>query len=148
MGILGTYWHKICEPLDGYLWHRHITHHLIRPVLRNQILISGAALLFGAVVYAAYPWLFWCGAGMICMTWIFWSWARFFLKIDLGQYSPAFLRAILLGFGLRLIIIAILLYMALAWAHASAQAILIGMVAGAFLAILNYGYHAIFLGRL
>lgn len=72
------------------------------------------------------------------MTWIFWSWARFFLKNNLGEYSAAFLRAILFRFLGRLLLIALLLYLALAYAMASAPAILAGMITGAFLAIVSY----------
>lgn len=147
MSLLGTFWHKICEPLDGYLWHRDITHHIVRPALRNQILASGAALLFGAFLYGAFPWLFWFGAGLLAITWIFWSWARFFLKTDISGYSSAFLRAVLLRFGLRFLFFAFLLYISLAWAQAPASAILAGMAAGAFLAIASYGYNVIVLGR-
>lgn len=138
MNIMSIFWRKICEPLDGYLWHRNITHHIIRPLLRNQILASGACILGGAACYAAFPWLFWFGAGLLCMTWIFWSWAKFFLKVDLGQYSAAFLRAIIIRFFLRLLILAFLLYLALAVCHAPASAILAGLVAGAVLGLISY----------
>ena len=112
MSVVSTFWRKICVPLDGYLWHRNIYHHLAGPALRNQILASGACILAGAVCYAVIPALFWFGAGLLCMTWIFWSWARFFLNVNIAEYSAAFLRAILLRFGLRLIILALLLYLA------------------------------------
>lgn len=147
MGLLGSYWRKICEPLDGFLWHRDISHPVIRPVLRNQILAAGAGLLTGVACYAAYPWVFWFGAGILCMTWIFWSWAKFFLRVDLSAYNAAFLRAVFIRFGARLLLIAFLLYAALAWAAAPGPAILAGMVAGAILAIFSYGYFVIILGR-
>lgn len=147
MSIIGGFWRKICEPLDGFLWQRDITHHLVRPLLRNEILAAGACILAGAACYAAFPWLFWFGAGLAGMSWIFWSWARFFLRADLAAYNAAFLRAVLLRFGLRLIVLALLLYGALAWASASAPAILAGMIAGAFLGIISYGYGVFFLGR-
>ncbi len=147
MGLLSSFWHKICEPLDGFLWQRNITHHLVRPVLRNQILAAGAFILAGAMAYAAFPWIFWFGMGILAMTWVFWSWAKFFLTTNPGEYSAAFLRAILLRFCLRLIIFAILLYAALAWAHASGGAIVAGITAGAFLAIISYGYNVIVLRR-
>lgn len=147
MSLIGAFWHRICEPLDGFLWQRDISHHIIRPLLRNQILASGAALLAGVACYAAYPWIFWFGAGTLCMTWIFWSWARFFLRINIGEYSAAFLRAIFLQFGLRLILIAFLLFAAMAWAKAPAPAILAGMVCGAVLALISYGYYIMFTNR-
>lgn len=147
MSLPGAFWHKICEPLDGYLWHRDIYNHLIRATLRNQILACGFLLLLGVALYAAFPWIFWFGAGMLCMTWIFWSWARFFLRANLAEYNAAFLKAILLRFFARLGLLAALLYLALAWAQAPASAILAGLIAGAFIALLSYGYNVLILGR-
>lgn len=140
MSLAGAFWHKICEPLDGYLWHRNIPDHLIRLTLRNQILACGFLLLCGVALYEAFPWLFWFGSGILCLTWIFWSWARFFVSINIGEYSAAFLRAILLRFFGRLILLALLLYLAMAWADAQATAILAGLIAGAFIALASYGY--------
>lgn len=78
------------------------------------------------------------------MAWISWSWARFFLRVNLGEYSAAFLRAILVRFGLRLILLAILLYMALAWCQAQGPAILAGMVAGAILMLVSFTLRVFF----
>lgn len=147
MSIIAGYWRKICQPLDGFLWYRDISHPIIRPLLRNQILASAACMLMGALCYAVLPWLFWAGTGLLCITWIFWSWARFFLRVNIGEYSAAFLRAILLRFGARLLLLAVLLYIALAWAKAPAPAILAGMICGAFLAIASYVAQAAFSGR-
>ena len=138
MNPVSAFWQKICVPLDGYLWHKNIYHHLVRPTLRNQILASGACILAGAALYAAFPGVFWFGAGLVCMTWIVWSWARFFLNTNIGEFSAAFLRSILLRFVLRLIILAMLLYLALAWCKAPAPAILAGMIGGAVLALASY----------
>lgn len=142
MSVLGTFWQKICEPLDGFLWHKDISHPVIRPLLRNQILASGACLLLGAVVYVIWPWLFWFGAGLLCITWIFWSWARFFLRLPLGEYSGAFLKAVFLRFFGRLCILAVLLYFSLRICQAPASAILAGLVAGAILALANFALQA------
>ena len=147
MNLITNFWRKICVPLDGYLWHRDITHHLIRPVLRNQILASGAFILAGAAIYAAAPWLFWFGSGFCCITWIFWSWARFFLGANISDYSAAFLRAILLRFLLRLVILALLLYMAFAFCQAPASAIVAGMIGGSLLGLGTFAYNMKFTGR-
>lgn len=138
MSAWHTFWSGICRPLDGFLWHKDISHPIVRPVLRNQILASGACLILGGFLYAAFPWLFWFGAGLGCITWIFWSWARFFLKASALEYSAVFLRAILLGFGLRLLILAVLLYFALAICNAPVAAILAGLICGSFLALFSY----------
>lgn len=136
--MFASFWQKICEPLDGYLWHKDITHHIVRAALRNEILACGAALLLGAVFYVVSPWIFWFGIGILCMTWIFWSWAKFFSRLPLGNYSAAFFRAVLLRFGARLIIIAFFLYFALALCSAPVSAILAGLAAGSILVLASY----------
>lgn len=138
MSLLGEYWRKICEPLDGFLWHKDISHPIIRPLLRNEILACGFCVLLGAAAYAIFPWLFWFGCGILCMTWIFWSWARFFLRINPADFSLNFTRAVIIKFGSRLVLLAILLYVALALCAAPASAILAGLTAGVALALISY----------
>lgn len=140
MNPLRLFWRKICEPLDGFLWHKDISHPIIRPLLRNEIIACASCLLAGAACYAVWPEIFWFGAGILCMAWIFWSWARFFLRLPLGNYSAAFLRAVLLRFGLRLLLLALLLYFALAVCSAPAGAILAGLAAGGVLALASYAF--------
>lgn len=140
-------WGRICRSLDGYLWHRNIRHRLIRPMLRNMILASGLCVLAGGALWAVWPPVFWFASGLVCMTWIFWSWARFFLRASIAQYSAAFLRAVLLRFFGRLALMAFLLYLALAQAQAPPSAILAGLIAGALIALLSYGYNFLILGR-
>lgn len=141
MNILQTFWLKICVPLDGFLWHRNISHPVIRPVLRNQILATCAAILAGTALWAAFPWLFWFGAGLAIMTWIMWSWARFFGSVQLSEYSAAFLRAVLLQFGLRFLILAALFLFIFAVLHASIIALTAGLVAGGLLALTGFFYN-------
>ena len=141
MNIFSAYWNKICEPLDGFLWHKDISHPIIRPLLRNMILAGGGAILAGAALYSVYPNIFWFAAGLICMTWIFWSWARFFLRISLHNYGAALLRVVFSGFLLRLGLLAVLLYAAMAIFRASAIAIIAGMVSGAVLGLASYAWH-------
>lgn len=140
MSLLAGFWRRICEPLDGFLWRRDISHPIIRPLLRNEILAAASCLLGGAVLYAAFPWLFWFGAGLLCMAWIFWGWARFFSHSPLGEYSAAFLRSILFRFGGRLLALALGLYLALAQFRAPPGAILAGLGAGAFIAFASYAW--------
>lgn len=147
MKIIAQFWHKICEPLDGFLWRRDITHGMIRPLLRNQILAAGGCVLLGGACYFVFSGIFWFGMGLAAITWVFWSWAKFFLRVNIGEYSSAFLRAILLRFMGRLALIAFLLYVALAVCKASVGAILAGMVCGAVVAIASSAYRVIVAGR-
>lgn len=136
MSMLATWWQKICVPLDGFLWHQDISHPVIRPLLRNQILACGATLLTGAAIYVVFPWLFWFACGLTCISWIFWSWARVFASM--GR-TPS-LGLILLKFLTRLAVLAFLLLVALAWCHAPASAILAGLVAGSLLGLATFAW--------
>lgn len=138
MSLLRSFWVKICQPLDGFLWHRDITHPIIRPLLRNEILAAGFCLLMGGAICIILPWFFWFACGMGCMAWVFWSWAKFFLRLDPENYGGVFIRAFFFNFLLRFIILAILLYFALAVFHASVAALLAGFICGAALGLLSY----------
>lgn len=144
MNIVRAWWHKICEPLDGFLWRKDISHPLIRPLLRNEILASAACILTGAACYVIFPWLFWFGMGNLCMAWLFWSWARFFLRADIASWSATFLRAVLWQFLSRFVLTAVLLYVALAWCAAPASAILAGLIFGACLALASFAVQSAF----
>lgn len=138
MNILRAWWQKVCVPLDGFLWRKDISHPIIRPVIRNEILAGGACLLAGAGAYAVFPWLFWFGAGLGCMVWIFWSWAKFFLRFSQLRFDAPIMRAIVFHFGLRLLVLAALLYLVMAFCNASPVAILAGLVTGGILALISF----------
>ena len=74
------------------------------------------------------------------MVWIFWSWAKFFLNLDPDDYRAVFVKAFFINFGLRFVIFAILLYIALAIFNASVSGLLAGMIAGCILAIATYAF--------
>lgn len=141
MNIARVWWQKICEPLDGFLWRKDISHPIIRPLIRNEIMACGLCMLAGAAVYAVFSWLFWFGAGICCMTWLFWSWARFFLRRPPQNYGPGSLMPVIMRFGLRMIVVAALLFLALAVFRAAAAAILAGLVTGAVLALVSYAWN-------
>lgn len=144
MNLVKEWWRKICEPLDGFLWHRDISHPIIRPLLRNEILAAGLAILLGAALYAVFPWFFWFACGLVCMTWIFWSWTRFFTRVPLDNFGLVLFKAVFAHFGLRLIVFSLLLYVALAIFNAPADAIIAGMLAAGALGLGTYAWHAMF----
>lgn len=141
MSLLGAWWRQICQPLDGLLWKKGISHGVIRPLLRNQILLAGALILLGGIIFIVWSWLFWAGCGFAVMTWILYSWAAFFLRADIGSYNAAFLRIVILRFGIRLLLLAVLLYIALRFFSAPAGAILVGLVTGTILGLVNFTYY-------
>lgn len=76
--------------LDAWLWRRGIDHPVIRPLVRNEMLLTGIFLLGGGVAFTLTPWFFWFGVGVGIMTLTFWSLARFFLRSDLRRIQRRF----------------------------------------------------------
>lgn len=124
--------------LDAWLWRRGIGHPVIRPLVRNELLLTALFLLGGGAAFSATPWFFWFGVGLGIMTLTFWSLARFFLRAGLGEYSTAFLRVVLLRWSGRLLLLAGLLYWALIVCKAPVTAILGGLTAGAATALITF----------
>ncbi|MDO5483643.1 MAG: hypothetical protein Q4F27_01920 [Desulfovibrionaceae bacterium] len=116
--------------LDAWLWRRGIEHPVIRPLLRNEILLAALFLISGALVLPQTDWLFWFGVGVAIMALTFWSLARFFLRRGLGEYSNALLWVVLLRWVARLAGLTILLYLALIVCKAPVLAILGGLTVG------------------
>ena len=127
--------------LDGWLKRRGIGHPLILPVVRNQILLTLCIFFVGsAAAMVESMWGIWMGAGFAAMTFVVFSWARFFLKAPLGAYSTAFLRAVLFRFLLRLAILAFGLFAAVVWGKAPPLALLAGVAAGTFAPLLTLAW--------
>ena len=141
MSIISFWLTKVCQPLDGFLWHKNITDPIIRPALRNQIFAAAFFLLIGSALYFAFPWLFRFGTGVCCSAWIFWSWIKLFLKMPLQEYGKALLKSVLLQFYIRFALFALLLYLAITTCDAEPFAIIAGMVVGVILIAICYFYY-------
>lgn len=128
----------IMHGLDAWLWRRGIGHPVIRPLVRNEMLLTGFFLLGGGLAFTLTPWFFWFGVGLGIMTLTFWGLARFFLRAGLGEYSAAFLRVVLFHWGGRVLFLAALLYVALIVCKAPVSAILSGLTASAATALLTF----------
>ncbi|MBQ3059126.1 MAG: hypothetical protein IJA79_06820 [Desulfovibrio sp.] len=121
--------------LDAWLWRRGIGHPVVRPLVRNEILLAGLSLLVGVLLLPQTNWMIWFGAGVTVMALTFWSLARFFLRRGLGEYSSALLWLVLLRWLARLALLAGLLYTGLVLCKAPPAAILGGVTAGAVTAL-------------
>ena len=130
----------LLKDIDNWLWRRGISHPVILPLVRNLILFTGICLGMGGVGYAHMPGLFWFGVGAAMITWTFWGLARFFLFLPLGEYSTAFLRVVLLRWGGRLAVLAVVTYVALAVCGAPLTALLGGLAAATALALITYAW--------
>ena len=121
----------LLKDIDNWLWRRGISHPVILPLVRNGM---------GGVGYAHMPGLFRFGVGAAMITWTFWGLARFFLRQPLGEYSTAFLRVVLLRWGGRLAVLAVVTYVALAVCGAPLTALLGGLAAATALALITYAW--------
>lgn len=128
--------------LDAWLWRRGITHPVIRPVLRVQLLLVACALPLGGLLYIFSPWFVWFGVGLSVMALIFWSWARFFLRGSIGPFSTAFLGAVLFRWGGRMLVLAGALYVVLVICKAPPSALLSGLAVGAAVGWLSFALAA------
>ena len=124
--------------LDAWLWRHGIGHPVIRPLVRNQILLAGLSLLAGVLLLPRTDWMLWFGVGATVMALTFWSLARFFLRRGLGEYSSALLWLVLLRWLARLALLTALLYLGLVVYRAPAGAILGGVTAGAVTALCSF----------
>lgn len=128
---------RALQPLDAWLWRRGIRHGAVRVLLRNELLASGASLCAGSVLFPVSPWLLCFGAGLACMTWIFWSWARFFARAPLAGGTAPVLLGALARWAVRLALMAVGLALALK-AGASPLALAAGVGVGVALGLVSY----------
>lgn len=124
--------------LDDFLRRRGITHPVIVPILRNQILIL-LALFFIATAFAAESLTgIWFCSGFAVMTYILYSWAKFFSLSRLDDFGSTFFRAVILRFTLRLFVLAAGIYALLIVAKANPMLFLAGVVVGTFAPLLTW----------
>lgn len=124
------------DALEAWLWRRGIREPAIRALLCNEAGATVLALAAGAVLLSVTPWILWFGAGLACMTWIFWSWARFFSPPG-GGARAGVLAGALVRWVLRLIVFALALWLALR-IGASLLALAAGVAAGVAVGLVSY----------
>ncbi|MBO4300657.1 MAG: hypothetical protein J5861_03545 [Desulfovibrio sp.] len=128
--------------LDAWLWRQGIDHPVIRLVLRNEMLFSTLFLVTGVALFAFTSWIFWFGAGAFLLVWTLWALARFFLHRELGDFSSAFLRVVIVRWLARFLIMGVLLYVAIVIFHAPAMALAGGLAAAGLCAVGSYAQAA------
>jgi len=129
-GIIGS--------LDNWLTGHGVDHPYIRPVIRNQILLTLIVLAIGLAASFATMWILWAAAGIAVMTFIICSWTHYFLKTRLDGTVSMRLPGVILRFFLRLVFLTICLYAALIWGKASPVALAFGVAAGTFAPFLSF----------
>ncbi len=126
--------------LDEFIRRRGVTQPLIVAVLRNHLLLLLVLILIGSFFSPDTLWGIWLAAGFGVMTVVLFSWARFFSRNPLTNFTTALLRAVLLQFLLRLVLLALALYACLVIGHADPLALLTGVAAGSLVPVLTWAF--------
>lgn len=100
------------------------------PVIRNQFLLLLCAFFVGSLLAEQTLWGIWFTVGFAIMTYVQFSWARFFLKAQANGYSTGLMGLVLLRFLLRLLVVAAVTYVALTWGQANPISLLTGIAVG------------------
>lgn len=124
--------------IDAWLWRLGMHNPQIRAVVRTQLLFVGITLLGGGLLAPLTHWPLWFAVGAAIFANVFWGLARHFLRVTLTAYSSGLLLGLLLRSGLRLLITAGILYVALIVCAAPAAAVVCGMTAGTAVALGTY----------
>lgn len=129
---------KIVHSLDSWLWHRGLHHPPIRAIALAECCLSALTLMAGlaAIAFSIWPATF--ALGVLVFACNFYGLARFMLRQTLTAYSSGLLMLLLLRFGGRLLLTAVVLYVALIVYHAPVVALVCGLVAGMTVALVTY----------
>lgn len=124
--------------LDAWLWRRgfHLPH--IRAIAVAEILLTAITLLVGAAAAVVSYWPLTFALGVFIFTWNFYGLARFILQQTLTAYSSGLLVLLLLRFSGRLLLTAVVLYVALIVYNAPVIALVCGLVAAMTAALVTY----------
>lgn len=129
---------NMVHTIDAWLWRRGFHHPEVRAVARAEMLFAGSTLAVGAGVFAWTQWPVWFGAGAAVFAWSFCGLAHYLLRARLTAYSTALLLGLLLRSGGRLLLTAVMLYVALIICSAPAAALFGGVIAGSVVALGTY----------
>ena len=124
--------------LEKWLWKKGISHPIMLPLVRNEILAALFCLVSGVLLALYSGWLFWFGFGVSIMALTFYTLAHFFLRIRLDAYSSLLFMRVMIRWCGRLLLTALLLYIALGVCAAPPSAVLAGLVSATLLALVTY----------
>lgn len=129
---------KTAHGVETWLWRQGFHHPHIRAIAQAEILLSVVALLAGLAAVFVSIWPLTFALGLLVFTWNFYGLARFILRQTLTAYSSALLVVLLMRFSGRLLLTAVVLYVALIVYNAPVIALVCGLVAGMTVALVTY----------
>jgi len=129
---------EIIHSVDAWLWRRGFENAVIRNIAKIELLLSAILLSLGLAFAGLNSWIFYFSIGFMVFAWNFCCMAHFILRQTLTTYSSAFIINMLLRFGSRFLVTAIVLYMALIEYSAPASAIVSGLTMGVAVIVLTF----------
>lgn len=129
---------NLVHALDSLLWRRGFHDERVRVIARAELLTALGLLLAGGSLYAWIRWPFWVGVGSALFAWTFCGMAHTILHMKLSAYSNTLLAFLLLRSGIRLLLFAGIVYLALIVCSAPASALIGGIFAGSVVALGTY----------
>lgn len=118
--------HKI----ETFLWRSGMHHPQVRMTLCALVCFAGMALVLGALLSPLTVWPLWFAVGVVIFANVFWGLARHLMRAVITAYSSGLLFSLLVRSGIRLLLTAGLLYVALIVCHAPVTALAGGVVVG------------------
>ncbi len=121
--------------VDAWLWRRGFQNPLVRRMLKSQIIFVLLAVVAGTI---ALPWTehgLTFALGIALFAHIFWGISGQVLGFSLTKYSRGLLFLLLIRSALRLVITAVVLYVAFVVFNASAIVVVCGVTASMALAL-------------
>lgn len=129
---------SVVQGIDAWLWRSGIHHPQVRAILRALVLLSGVALICGALASPFFVWPLWFALGSVVFLNVFWGMARHLLRVTLTAYSFPLLLSVLVRSGGRLLLTAAVLYVALIVCSAPAVPLVCGLIAATAVALGTY----------
>ncbi len=120
-------WTAIRQNLDRWLWQRHFRDPLLRGIARRGILVTGFALLAGALLAFRTDALFWFGVGSLLAVWNFCALTGWTLRLLAAGWSGKGLISLLLHTNIRLFLTGFLLYICIIWCKATLFPLIMGL---------------------
>lgn len=131
---------EIIHSVEAWLWRRGFENAMVRNIAKVELLLSALFLLVGLAFSVLNLWFFYFSIGFVVFAWNFCCMAHFILRQTLTAYSSAVFINMLLRFGGRLLVTAVVLYIALIEYSAPASAIVSGLTVGVVVVLLTFAF--------
>ncbi len=113
--------------LEKWLFEKGFKEAAVRIMVRNQLWLTAASVLFTAAFYWAGLWPVYYLVGVLLATYNFFSLARFIQQVVHYHFTRALLVSLLVRVYGRLLLTGLVLVVMIGWLKAPVEALLIGL---------------------